>query len=144
MTQGGQSFPFAIKKGDDPAAKALAALEGFDKIVENGLTALQVPGIAMAVVKDDKVIYAKGFGYKDVENKVPAIPDTIFAIGSASKAFTVFALGKLVDEGKVEWDKPVRTYIPWFRLYDQEAGERLTPRDLVTHRSGLPRHDLVW
>jgi CubicO group peptidase (beta-lactamase class C family) len=144
MTQGGQSFPFKIKKGGDPAVKTLGALEGFEKVVENGLAALQVPAIAMAVVKDDKVIFAKGFGYKDVENKIPATADTIFAIGSASKAFTVFALGKLVDDGKLEWDKPVRTYIPWFRLYDQEAGERLTPRDLVTHRSGLPRHDAVW
>ena len=144
MAQGGQSFPFSIKRGDDPAGKALAALAGFEKVVEQGLSALKVPGIAMAVVKDDKVIYAKGFGFKDVENKLPATPDTIFAIGSSSKAFTVFALGKLVDEGKLEWDKPVRTYIPWFRLYDREAGERLTPRDLVTHRSGLPRHDLVW
>lgn len=144
MTQSGQSFPFAVKKGADPAAKALAALEGFDKVVENGLAALRVPGIAMAVVKDDKVIFAKGFGFRDVENKVPASADTIFAIGSSSKAFTVFALGKLVDEGKVDWDKPVRTYIPWFSLSDRAAGERLTPRDLVTHRSGLPRHDLVW
>jgi CubicO group peptidase (beta-lactamase class C family) len=144
MTQAGQAFPFSIKKGGDPAAKALAALEGFDKVVENGLAALQVPAIAMAVVKDDKVIFAEAFGFKDVEAKAPATPDTIFAIGSASKAFTVFALGKLVDEGKLEWDKPVRAYIPWFRLYDREAGERLTPRDLVTHRSGLPRHDAVW
>jgi len=144
MTQGGQSFPFAVKKGGDPVAKSLAALDGFEKTVNQGLADLKVPGIAMAVVKDDKVIYAKGFGFKDVENKIPATPDTIFAIGSASKAFTVFALGKLADEGKVEWDKPVRTYIPWFQLYDREVGERLTPRDLVTHRSGLPRHDLVW
>lgn len=144
MSQSGQSFPFTVSKETDPAAKAVAALEGFDKVAEEGLKALKVPGIAMAVIKDDKVIYAKGFGMKDIENKLPVTPDTIFAIGSASKAFTVFALGKLVDEGKVEWDKPVRNYIPWFRLYDKEAGERLTPRDLVTHRSGLPRHDLVW
>jgi CubicO group peptidase (beta-lactamase class C family) len=70
--------------------------------------------------------------------------DTLMAIGSSTKAFTAFTLGTLVDQGKVEWDKPVRNYIPWFRLYDAQAGERLTPRDLVTHRSGLPRHDLVW
>ncbi len=143
--QGGQSFPFtAAKEALDPAAKAAAALEGFDKVAEEGLKALKVPGVAIAVIKDDKVVYVRGFGLKDVEKSLAVTPDTIFAIGSSSKAFTVFALGKLVDEGKVEWDKPVRDYIPWFRLYDKEAGGRLTVRDLVTHRSGLPRHDLVW
>jgi CubicO group peptidase (beta-lactamase class C family) len=145
MAQGGQNFPFSVEKEAlDPAAKVVAALEGFDNVAEEGLKALKVPGIAMVVIKDDKVAYARGFGFKDVEKKLPVTPDTIFAIGSSSKAFTVFALGKLVDQGKVEWDKPVRNYIPWFRLYDQSAGERLTVRDLVMHDSGLPRHDLVW
>ena len=145
MSQGGQNFPFSVtKEALDPAAKAAAALEGFDKVAEEALKALKVPGFGMAVVKDDKIIYARGFGFKDVESKLPVTPDTIFAIGSSSKAFTVFALGKLVNEGKVEWDKPVRNYIPWFRLYDQSAGERLLVRDLVMHDSGLPRHDLVW
>lgn len=145
MVQGGQSFPFSVaKEALDPAAKVVAALEGFDKVADEGLKALKVPGIAMVVIKDDKVAYVRGFGFKDIEKKLPVTPDTLFAIGSSSKAFTVFALGKLVDEGKVEWDKPVRNYIPWFRLYDQSAGERLTVRDLVMHDSGLPRHDLVW
>jgi len=144
FAQSGASFPFSLDLGGDPAAKVKAALEGFDKVATDALTTLRTPGAAMAVVKGDKIVYLKGFGYKDVENKVPATPETIFAIGSSSKAFTVFALGKLVDEGKVEWDKPVRTYIPWFQLYDKSAGERLTVRDLVTHRSGLPRHDLLW
>jgi CubicO group peptidase (beta-lactamase class C family) len=144
FTQGGGSFPFTLDLGGDPAAKVRAALEGFEKIATDALQTIHVPGAAMAVLKNDKVVYAKGFGFKDVENKFPVTPDTLFAIGSSSKAFTVFALGKLVDEGKVEWDKPVRTYIPWFRLYDESAGERLTVRDLVTHRSGLPRHDLLW
>ena len=145
MTQGGQLFPFSVtKEAFDPAAKVAAALEGFDKVAEEGLKALKVPGVAMVVIKDDKIAYARGFGFKDVEKKLPVTPDTIFAIGSSSKAFTVFALGKLVDQGKVEWDKPVRNYIPWFQLYDKSAGERLTVRDLVMHDSGLPRHDLVW
>jgi Beta-lactamase class C and other penicillin binding proteins len=144
FTQGGAKFPFSLELGADPTAKIRAALEGFDQIVEDALKALKVTGAAMAVVKNDKVVYAKGFGYKDVENKIPATPDTIFAIGSSSKAFTVFALGRLVDEGKLEWEAPVRNYIPWFKLYDKEAGARLSVRDLVTHRSGLPRHDLLW
>ncbi len=145
MAQGGQNFPFSVEKEAlDPAAKVAAALEGFDKVAEEGLKALKVPGVGMVVIKDDKVVYARGFGFKDVEKKLPVTPDTIFAIGSSSKAFTVFALGKLVDQGKVDWDKPVRNYIPWFQLYDKSAGERLTVRDLVMHVSGLPRHDLSW
>jgi len=144
FTQGGQSFPFTLARAADPAAKAKKALEGFDEVVARGLALLKVPGAAIAVVKDNEVILAKGYGFRDVENKLPMTADTILAIGSSSKAFTAFTLGTLVDQGKVEWDKPVRNYIPWFRLYDAQAGERLTPRDLVTHRSGLPRHDLVW
>ena len=144
FTQGGQKFPFELVRGADPAARAKKALEGFDEVVTKGLAQINVPGAAVVVVKDKEIIYAKGFGYRDLEKKLPMTPDTLMAIGSSSKAFTTFALGTLVDQGKVEWDKPVRNYIPWFRLYDAQAGERLTPRDLVTHRSGLPRHDLVW
>lgn len=144
FSQGGATFPFKLTRGEDPVAKAKKALEGFDDVVTRGLSQLKVPGVAIAVVKDKEVVLAKGFGLRDVENKLPMTADTILAIGSSSKAFTAFALGTLVDRGQVEWDKPVRTYIPWFRLYDAQAGERLTPRDLVTHRSGLPRHDLVW
>ena len=144
FAQGGGAFPFELVRGADPVAKARKALEGFDEVVVRGLAALKVPGAAIAIVKDKEVVLAKGYGFRDVENKLPVTADTLMAIGSSSKAFTAFALGTLVDQGKIEWDKPVRTYIPWFKLYDAPAGERLTPRDLVTHRSGLPRHDLVW
>jgi CubicO group peptidase (beta-lactamase class C family) len=144
LAQGGQSFPFSLKRAESPVAKAKAALAKFDAIVENGLKALKVPGASVAVIVGDEVVLAKGYGLRDVEKKLPMTADTILAIGSASKAFTVFSLGTLVDEGKMDWDKPVRTYIPWFKLYDPSATERITPRDLVTHRSGLPRHDLVW
>ena len=144
FTQGGGTFPFELARAAAPAAAAKKALEGFDAVVAKGLAELKVPGVAIAVVRDNEVIYSKGFGFRDIETKLPMTPDTIMAIGSSSKAFTAFTLGTLVDQGKVEWDKPVRNYIPWFRLFDAQAGERLTPRDLVTHRSGLPRHDLVW
>jgi CubicO group peptidase (beta-lactamase class C family) len=144
FSQGGGSFPFELARAADPAAKAKKALEGFDEIVAKGLAQLKVPGAAIAIVKDKEIIFSKGFGFRDVDGKLPMTADTLMAIGSSTKAFTAFTLGTLVDQGKVEWDKPVRNYIPWFRLYDAQAGERLTPRDLVTHRSGLPRHDLVW
>lgn len=142
--QGENAFPFILTREADPVAKAKKALEGFDDIVNNAIKTFKVPGLAIAIIKDDEVIFSKGFGYRDVEQKLPMTEDTLLAIGSSSKAFTTFALGVLMDEGKLEWNKPVRNYIPWFRLYDPVMGERLTPRDLVTHRSGLPRHDLVW
>lgn len=144
FTQNEQTFPFALSREVSPVVKAKKALADFDKIVESGLESLNNPGIAVAIVKDDEVIFSEGFGYRDVENKVPMTADTLLAIGSASKAFTTFTMGTLVDEGKMEWTTPVREYIPWFRLYDPYATERMTPRDLVTHRSGLPRHDAVW
>lgn len=144
FTQTGQTFPFSLDREVSPIVKAEKALTGFDDIIKEGMKSLNAPGIAMAVVKDNEVIFAKGFGYRDVEEKLPMTADTLLAIGSASKAFTTFAMGTLVDAGKLEWEKPLRNYIPWFRLYDPFASERLTPRDLVTHRSGLPRHDLSW
>ena len=142
--QSGGTFPFELTRAADPAAKAKKALEGFDEVVAKGLAQLKVPGASIVIVKDKDVIFSKGFGFRDVDGKLPMTADTLMAIGSSTKAFTAFTLGTLVDQGQVEWDKPVRNYIPWFRLYDAQAGERLTPRDLVTHRSGLPRHDLVW
>ena len=142
--QSGGTFPFELTRAADPAAKAKKALEGFDEVVAKGLAQLKVPGASIVIVKDKDVIFSKGFGFRDVDGKLPMTADTLMAIGSSTKAFTAFTLGTLVDQGQVEWDKPVRNYIPWFRLYDAQAGERLTPRVLVTHRSGLPRHDLVW
>ena len=144
LTQGGQTFPFTMNRSADLKTQAKQALAGFDEIVAKGLQGLNIPGIALAIIVEDEVVLAKGYGFKDLENKAPMTPDTLLAIGSASKAFTVFALGTLVDEGKLDWDTPLRNYIPWFRLYDSFASERLTPRDTVTHRSGLPRHDLLW
>jgi CubicO group peptidase (beta-lactamase class C family) len=144
FSQSGKTFPFSLKQGEDPALAAARALAGFDELVARGLKELDVPGVAVAIVKDGKVVLAKGYGYRDLEKKIPMTADTLLAIGSSSKAFTTFTLGVLVDRGVMDWDTPLRTYIPWFKLKDLFASERLTPRDLVTHRSGLPRHDLLW
>ncbi len=118
--------------------------EGFDAFVKKVMDDWKVPGLGVAVVKGDQVLLAKGYGYRDVENKQPADAETIFAIGSASKAFASMAVAQMVDEGKVEWDKPVRDYMPDFKLMDNFATERMSPRDLLCHRSGLPRHDVMW
>jgi CubicO group peptidase (beta-lactamase class C family) len=117
---------------------------GFDEFAAQAMKDWRVPGAAIAVVKDGKVILSKGYGLRDVSKSLPVTPKTVFAIGSVTKSFTVASLGSLADEGKLDWDKPVREYLPGFRLYDRFATEQMTPRDLVTHRSGLPRHDSVW
>jgi len=124
--------------------KVEKAFEGFDAQAEKALEDFHCAGVAVAVVKGGKVVFSRGFGYRDVKSKAPVDADTIFAIGSASKAFCSMAVGLLVDEGKLEWDKPVREYMPDFKLMDSFASERMTPRDLLCHRSGLPRHDLMW
>jgi CubicO group peptidase (beta-lactamase class C family) len=120
------------------------SLDDFDAIVTKAMADSQVPGISVAIVRDGKVIYAKGFGYRDVEKKLPVTTDTLFAIGSVSKSFTSLVFGTLNDEGKVDWDKPVRTYLPTFQIDDPIATDRATPRDLLSHRTGLARYDLIW
>ncbi|MBE2266953.1 MAG: serine hydrolase [Anaerolinea sp.] len=104
----------------------------------------KVPGVGIAVVKDGEIIHAEGYGVRDRENQLPVTANTMFAIGSSSKAFASAAVALMVDDGKLEWDKPVRDYLPNFKLKDDFASARMTPRDLLCHRSGLPRHDLMW
>ncbi len=123
---------------------AAADLAGFDDFVAAQLKEWKAPGAAVVVVKDGKPILSKGYGLRNVTGNLPVTTKTLFAIGSSTKSFTVVTLALLVDQGKLEWDKPVRDYMPDFRMHDAAATERMTPRDLVTHRSGLPRHDLMW
>src|SRR5437867_496545 len=119
-------------------------LDSFDAFMAKAMEDFKVPGSAVAVVKDGKILFAKSYGYRDTARKLPVTGKTLFPIASITKSFTVTALGTLVDQGRLEWDKPVREYLPGFRMYDPVATEQLTPRDLITHRSGLPRHDLMW
>jgi len=132
-----------------PAAQAQVtsvdkALRGVDKYIENAMQEWEVPGLSVAVVKDSSVVWVKGFGYRDAEKKLPVTGETLFAIGSCTKAFTAVAVGRLVDENKVDLDEPVITYIPTFKMYDDYVTNHMTPTDLMCHRSGLPRHDFVW
>jgi len=122
----------------------LSNLNGYAEFVEEKRQAWKVPGIAVAVIKDNEVIFSQGFGYRDVDAKLPVTPETIFAIGSSSKAFTAASIAIAVDDGKLEWDKPVQEYLPAFRMKDDFANARISARDLLCHRSGLPRHDLSW
>jgi len=116
----------------------------FDTYVNNVMKEWHVPGLALGVIKDGQPILLKGYGFRDVENQVPVTPRTLMAIGSNSKSFTVVLMGMLEDSGTIEWDKPVRTYLPDFQLYDALATQEMRPRDLVVHNSGLPRHDALW
>jgi CubicO group peptidase (beta-lactamase class C family) len=118
--------------------------QAFEEFIRDTMQDWQLPGLAIAIVEDDEVIFSRGFGKRDVGRDLDVTPRTLFAIGSCTKAFTTTALGILVDEGKLDWDKPVREYLPTFKLHDPVATEQMTARDLVTHRSGLPRHDLMW
>lgn len=128
------------------AAVSLPAVDNqvLDRIIDETRRAFDVPGIAVAIVHKDAVVYAKGHGLKSVEDGAPVTTSTRFAIASTSKAFTTAAMGILVDDGKMNWDDPVRKHIPSFRLSDPLANEHVTLRDIVSHRTGLSRHDVLW
>jgi CubicO group peptidase (beta-lactamase class C family) len=119
-------------------------LKGFDDYVQRVMRDWQVQGVGIAIVRGDEIIYERGIGQRDVEHDLPVTPHSLFAIGSTSKTFTTAALALLADEGKFDWDTPIREYLPSFKLWDGFATERMTGKDLTSHRSGLPRHDLVW
>ena len=129
------------------AAREVAApgiSNGFDQWAEGIIKEWNVPGMAVGAVKGGKVVLLKGYGFRNLEDKQPVTPQTLMAIGSNSKSFTVVLMGQLVDEGKLDWDKPVKHYLPDFQLKDDYATEHLRVKDLVTHLSGLPRHDDLW
>ena len=119
-------------------------LAELDAYVQEAMETWNVPGTAIAVVKDDEVVLSKGYGVRNVNTEEPVTPRSLFAIGSTSKAFTTAALGMLVDDGKIAWDDRVIDYLPDFQLNDPWITRRATIRDLVTHRIGLERADLLW
>ncbi|NMC39408.1 MAG: serine hydrolase [Bacteroidales bacterium] len=119
-------------------------LAGIDAKLQVLLSDWNVPGLAVAVVEKKKVLYARGFGYRDYENKIPVTPNTLFAIGSCTKAFTSALLGQLRNESLVDFDKSPGTYLPDLRFYNQDLDNLVTIRDMMCHRTGLPRHDMSW
>lgn len=134
------SFLFAQKtqtKTTDPFA-------GLDTVFARVLKDRKAVGFAVAVVSKDKIIYAKGFGYRDNEKKLSVTPNTLFAIGSCTKAFTASLLGLLNKDGKLDLDKPAREYLPELKFFKDEMNNSVTVRDIMCHRTGLPRHDYSW
>jgi CubicO group peptidase (beta-lactamase class C family) len=117
--------------------------EAIDQIVKDALAAWKVPGAAIAVVYRGE-IYSQGFGVRLLGGNKPVTPRTIFPLASCTKAFTTTALAMLADEGKLAWDDPVRKHVPFFRLADPLADAAVTLRDVVSHRTGLSGHDLLW
>lgn len=133
-----------------PAASAQqeldARLREIDEYAARAGREWGVPGFAVAVVKDDRVVFARGYGVRRAGAPEPVDADTIFAIGSNSKAFTAAALAVLVEEGRISWDDPVTRHLPAFQLHDPYATREMTVRDLLSHRSGLATFagDLLW
>lgn len=125
---------------DDFAAR-LVALE---ELLEEQRIKNKIPGMAIAVVKDGKVVMAKGFGLRDLEAKKAVEPETLFAIGSSTKAFTSTLVAMLVDEGKMDWDDPVTKYLPEFTMDVDTGDQEITLRDLLCHRTGFTRMGLIW
>lgn len=115
-----------------------------DAAAEEALRAFGVPGLAIGVVWNDRVVYLKGFGVREIGKSDRVTAETVFPIASCTKAFTSAALASLVDDGRLGWDDPVRKHVPYFRLADPLADSRATIRDLVTHRTGVGGNDLLW
>lgn len=123
-----------------------ADLNAVDQYLAQAKVDWKVPGFAIAIVKDDKVVFSKGYGVREKGTSAPVDANTLFAIASNTKAFTAAAIAKLVDDGSLRWDDPVRKYLPSFELYDTYISADMTIRDLLCHRSGLGTFsgDLLW
>ena len=139
------AVPVALLLAAQTAQAQGGPLRGLDAYVEQAMRDWNVPGMAIAVVKDDSVVYARGFGVRTLGRPERVDEHTSFAIASTTKAFTATAVGMLVDEGKVRWDDPVSRHVPGFHLMAAPglSGE-LTVRDLLSHRTGLPTADYLW
>lgn len=115
-----------------------------DAIVHSAMDAFHGVGLALGVVHDDRVVHLKGYGVKQLTRAGDVTPDSLFACASTTKAFTTALIARLVEQGKMSWDDPVRKWVDYFRLSDPLADSQVTVRDLVCHRTGLSRHDMLW
>lgn len=131
------TFPLSGQKTDQRLKGLSAELEGL-------LDQWNVAGFAVAIVEKDQVVYSKGFGFRDLENKYPVTPATVFPIGSCTKSFTSALLGVLRSEGKLDFDESPITYLPELSFYNREMNDLIVVKDLMSHRTGLPRHDYSW
>ncbi len=129
----------------DREAPVMDALAGFAEAVDSVRAAWDIPGLAVAIVKDGEVVFAQGFGLRDIEGGEPVTTDTVFGLGSSTKSFTALALALLAADGALDLDAPLVEAVPAFRLHDERAGAQTTARDLLAHRAGIPgRYDMLW
>lgn len=122
----------------------LDRVQRLDALVDAWLSASRIPGAGLAVVGGDDVIFALGYGYRDLEARLTMSADTVYPIASTTKAINATLIGTLVDEGRLAWDTPVQEYLPRFRLGDRIVSSQVTIRDLLTMRTGLAGHDWLW
>jgi CubicO group peptidase (beta-lactamase class C family) len=119
-------------------------IKGFDQYMEKTLKDWNAPGVCVGIVVKDKLVFAKGYGYRDYGRKLPVTPNTLYQIASNTKLFTTVAAGLLVEEGKIEWDLPVKDFVPSIKFYNSDLDNSVTLHDMLSHRTGISRHDLIW
>ena len=135
------SVPVAAQ---DKTAEAAQKLQGFDAFMEKTLKDWNAPGIGVGVIVNDKLVFAKGYGFRDYEKKLPITTTTLFPIASNTKLFTAVAAGFLVEQGKLTWDQPIRESVPTIEFYNSALNNSVTLRDMLAHRTGITRHDSIW
>ena len=124
--------------------EVISKLNGLDAYMAKVLKEWNVPGACIGIVKNNKLVFARGYGYRDYGKKLPVTPNTLYQIASNTKLFTTIAMGMLVQQGKIEWDKPVRNFVPSVKFYNDELDNTITIHDMLSHRTGISRHDLIW
>jgi CubicO group peptidase (beta-lactamase class C family) len=121
-----------------------ARLKGFDQYMAQVMRDWNAPGIGIGIVVKDKLVFARGYGFRDHGGRLPYTPTTTQPIASNTKLFTAVAIGLLVDEGKLRWDEPIKRFVPTIRFHDDELDRSVTIRDMLSHRTGITRHDAIW
>jgi CubicO group peptidase (beta-lactamase class C family) len=129
---------------DGPKRHVLGTLNNLDEFLQTTLAAWNSPGLAVAVVRDNELVYAKGHGYRHYGAKLPFTTRTVFPIGSNTKLFTAIVAGMLVEDGLLTWDLPIRESVPQIRFFDDALNNTITLRDMLAHRTGINRHDSMW
>ena len=140
----GLSTSIQAQNGTAPAIDVTQRLAGFDAFMEKTMKDWNAPGIGVGIVVGDKLVFAKGYGYRDYEKKLPITANTMFPIASNTKLFTAVAAGFLVEEGKLTWDQPIRESVPTIDFYNSYLNNTITLRDMLAHRTGITRHDSIW
>jgi len=141
---GQETRPVPVQAPPQPQIDVDARLKGFDDYMAQAMKDWNAPGIGIGIVVKDKLVFAKGYGFRDFGKKLPYSPATTQPIASNSKLFTAVAVGLLVEEGKLRWDEPIKRFVPGIRFYNDDLDRSVTIRDMLSHRTGVTRHDAIW